>query len=68
MTNCIHVIMTSISGSGAVTISQTENVRENENSKKKGRQKGRKQTEKLQGKVGIKKEPKLRNVEKKEKE
>lgn len=35
MTNCIHVIMTSISGSGAVTISQTENVRENENSKKK---------------------------------
>lgn len=62
--------MTSISGSGAVTISQTENVRENENNskKKKGRQKGRKQTEKLQGKVGIKREPKLRNVEKKEKE
>lgn len=35
MTNCIHVIMTSISGSGAVTISQTENVRENENNSKK---------------------------------
>lgn len=35
MTNCIYVIMTSISGSGAVTISQTENVRENENNNKK---------------------------------
>lgn len=32
---------------------------------KNGRQKGRKQTGELQGKVGIKKEPKLRNVEKK---
>lgn len=35
---------------------------------KRGRQKGRKQTGELQGKVGIKKEPKLRNVEKKEEE
>lgn len=37
--------MTSINGSGAVTISQTESVRENENSKKREDKKmGRKQT------------------------